>query len=57
MDSYSRDRASGSKSEQEYSRFLRRNKTGESGDEKIDRKTKQLFEEWSKIEGRAEELR
>ena len=58
MDSYSRDRVSSSRSEREYSRSFRRNEGGgDSEDIKIDRKTKQLFEEWSKIERRAEELR
>ena len=60
MDSYSRDRVSSSRSEREYSRIFRRNEGGGGGDSediKIDRKTKQLFDDWSKIERRAEELR
>jgi hypothetical protein len=55
MDSYSRERVSSSKSERDYSRILRR--SDESDDLKIDRKTRQLFDEWAMIEQRAEELR
>jgi spore cortex formation protein SpoVR/YcgB (stage V sporulation) len=43
-----------SQSDREFPKFLRK---PETDDLRLDRKTKQLFEEWQRIERRAEELR
>ena len=46
-----------SRSEREFPKFLQKTADTETDDLRLDRKTKQLFGEWQRIERRAEELR